>query len=206
MSKKATKPSGGVRKAVRRVVKKAFGKRVLAAAKDPSTDGTHDRSAAPEPQRLADSDDFSSPGDDSPCNEIAEPVESVQLLAHDAPAPTPGMTPAPSRNEHTMNLTLKRSDAARKGVRLVIYNFTDGRAGSVQFLRTAFPKDAVPDTITMEGDFAEYVPKEAKVKETAAERKARLAALPKLTLAEKVARAEKRTADLRAKLAKAQAE
>jgi rRNA maturation protein Rpf1 len=100
-----------------------------------------------------------------------------------------------------MDLTFTRSKAARKDDRLVIFNFADGRPGSVQFLRTAFPEQ-VPETITMSGDFAEKTERVAKAKETPEERKARLANLPKLTLAEKVAKAEERAAKLRAKLAK----
>lgn len=98
---------------------------------------------------------------------------------------------------NVMDITLTKSNAPRKGDRLVIFNFGDGRRGSVQFQRSLFG-DAIPDSLTLVGEMAE--PKAPKAKETAEERKARLKALPKLTLAEKVAKAEERTAKLRAKL------
>lgn len=131
-------------------------------------------------------------------------VESSTESTPDTPAASPIATSARSHNH--MDLTLKRSTAPRKDNRLVIYNFTD-RAGSVQFLATLFGGTSKtpatpPDTLVISGEFAEAKPKVDKIKETKEERKARLAALPKPTLAEKVARAEKRTEELRAKLAK----
>ncbi len=53
----------------------------------------------------------------------------------------------------------------------------------------------VPPTLTLTGEFAP-----PKVKETPAERKARLALLPKLTPAERVARMEERLAKMKTKL------
>lgn len=103
------------------------------------------------------------------------------------------------RTNVEQTITLTKSPKPRKDERVVIFG---GQLNAVQFLRTAFG-EAVPDTITVTGDFAE--PKAAKVpreKETPEERKARLAAMPKLTLAEKVAKAEARAQALREKLAK----
>ena len=93
-----------------------------------------------------------------------------------------------------MVINLTRSTAPRKDARLVIFNL-EGRTGSVQFLKTLFNKDAIPATLTLTGEFAA-----PKVKETPAERKARLALLPKLTPAERVAKMEERLANMKAKL------
>jgi len=108
----------------------------------------------------------------------------------------PGIPPASQERKH-MDVTLTLNKAPRKSERIVIFN---SPLNSVQFLRTAFG-ETIPETLTVSGDFAE--PKASKVKETKEERKARLAALPKPTLADRVAAAEKRAADLKAKLAKA---
>lgn len=131
---------------------------------------------------------------------------AVLVNSPSLPANPPALETAPAQPSATptqpvvqekkkMELTFVRSKAERKDSRLVIYNFADGRPGSVQFLRTAFPEQ-IPETITMSGDFAE--------KETPEQRKARLASLPKLTVAEKVAKGEERLAKLRAKLAAGQ--
>ena len=93
-----------------------------------------------------------------------------------------------------MVINLTRSTAPRKDARLVIFNL-EGRTGSVQFLKTLFNQDAIPATLTLTGEFAA-----PKVKETPAERKARLALLPKLTPAERVAKMEERLANMKAKL------
>ena len=128
---------------------------------------------------------------------------NVTTAVQEAPPQT-----ATTRSMKMAELVLTRSTADRKSKRLVIYNF-EGRKGSVQFLSTLFGGDQKsvgnpPDKLTLIGEFAE--PKVAKPKETPEERKARLAALPKPTLAEKVAKAEERAAKLREKLAKAKAE
>jgi hypothetical protein len=95
-----------------------------------------------------------------------------------------------------MDINLVRSPKQRKNPRLVIFTI-EGRPGSVQFFRTLFPKD-MPARLTLSGEFAA-----PKVKETPEQRKARLKALPKLTPAERLARMEKRVANMRAKLAAA---
>lgn len=99
-----------------------------------------------------------------------------------------------------MDITLSKSAKPRKSTRLVIFNL-DGRTGSVQFLRTLFG-ETVPDTLILSGDFAEPVVKVVKAKLTKEQR----AALPKLTAAEKLIRAERRVAAMRAKLAAAAGE
>lgn len=134
----------------------------------------------------------------------AESVSSTQTPDNPASNP-PAMTPATSSRSMSMkNLNLTLSKAPRKDKRLVIYNI-EGRTGSVQFLSTLFGGDqdsqgTPPEKLTLNGEFAEPKAKVAKVNETPEERKARLKALPKLTLAEKVAKAEQRTSKLKAKL------
>jgi len=93
-----------------------------------------------------------------------------------------------------MDITLTRSTAPRKNPRLVIFT-VEGRPGSVQFFRTLFPMNAVPERLTLTGEFAA-----PKVKETPAERKARLALLPKLTPAQRLAKMEERVAKMKAAL------
>jgi hypothetical protein len=129
-------------------------------------------------------------------------VSSTSTTIQDA-----GMPPAATKEKKNMDVTLTLNKEPRKSKRIVIFN---GPLNSVQFLRTAFPGDkntleGVPETITVSGEFAEPKAKAEKIVETKEQRKARLAALPKLTLAEKVARAEKRAEELKAKLAKTQA-
>lgn len=137
------------------------------------------------------------------CISVAPIVSSPQLP--DEPATTLRSPETPATNKgQNMKLDFTRSNTTRKDDRLVIFNFADGRAGSVQFLRSAFG-ETVPNAISMEGDFAEKTAKAEKVKETPEERKARLAALPKPTLADRVKKAEEKAAKLRAKLAKDQA-
>lgn len=133
--------------------------------------------------------------------------EAQQEAAGPKPAAQPPAGNGAARSMVNMDLVLTRSNVDRKNKRLVIYNI-EGRTGSVQFLSTLFGGDQKsqgnpPEKLTLSGEFAE--PKQPKAKETPEERKARLAALPKPTLAEKVAKAEERAAKLREKLAKAQA-
>ena len=96
-----------------------------------------------------------------------------------------------------MTLTLVRNDKPRKAGRSVIFNI-EGRTASVAFPKSVFGAN-VPENIVVEGDFSE--PKAPRVPETKEERKARLAALPKLTLAEKIAKREAALEKMRAKLA-----
>lgn len=134
-----------------------------------------------------------SPVDNAPTGTTPEP-------ANNEPGdPAQPISPAaPARSQNIMDITLNRSTATRKDERLVIFEYADGRAGQVQFLRSAFP-ETIPSSITMSGEFAERVEKTPKAKLTKEER----ALLPKPTLAEKVAKAEERAAKLREKLAKA---
>jgi len=96
-----------------------------------------------------------------------------------------------------MTLNLVRSDSPRKDTRSVVFNI-EGRKASVAFPKTLFGANA-PDKLSIEGEFAD--PRTAKAPETKEERKARLAALPKLTLAEKIAKREEALSKMKAKLA-----
>lgn len=129
--------------------------------------------------------------EDTSCEGSAATVQS------DASATTPTeSTPAdaPGTAKDTkMNLTLKGLD---KRGRNAIYT---GGAVALRFPIGAFENKTAPASLAVDGIAG---PKAAKVPETKEQRKARLAAAPKPTLAERVARAEKRTADLKAKLEK----
>lgn len=80
--------------------------------------------------------------------------------------------------------------------------FYTGAALTLSIPVNAFVDKKAPATIEDLSVFAEPRVKAAKIVETKEERKVRLAALPKKTLAEKVAAAEARTEALKAKLAK----
>ncbi len=96
-----------------------------------------------------------------------------------------------------MTLTFKSLD---KRGRNAIYV---GAAVSLRFPIGAFPGKEAPPSLDVSG-LAEKVTKTPRVKMTAEERKAARAAQPKLTLAEKVAKQEKRLSDAKAKLAASQ--
>lgn len=122
-------------------------------------------------------------------NEKAEPT------AHDAPsAPPNAAIKPPFIKDQNMTLNFKSLD---KRGRNAIYT---GAAVSMRFPVGAFPNKTAPPTLEFaDGSFAG--PKGPKPPMTAEERKAARKAAPKLTLAEKVAKAEERTAKLREKLA-----
>lgn len=95
-------------------------------------------------------------------------------------------------------LNLTKSDKARKGSS-VVFNIDGYKGKTVRFPKGMFPNNTPPQTLAFgvnDGVFAE--PKQPRAKLTKEQR----AALPKLTTAEKIARAEKRIADLKAKQAK----
>lgn len=95
--------------------------------------------------------------------------------------------------EKTMNLTLKGLDKRGR------YGIYTGAAVNLRVPIAAFPNRTAPPSFSVEG-LSEKV---AKPKLTPEERKAARAAKPKLTLAEKVQKAEERAAKLRAALATA---
>lgn len=131
---------------------------------------------------------------------------AIQPAADTAPATEPAEEQAMSMAIETgpqaqaqegAPTTLTHRPDARKRSNIVIFNFPD-RKGSVQFLRTAFG-DTIPSTITVQAPFA--APERRKELETKEQRKARLAALPKLTAEQKLAKARERVAKMEAKLA-----
>lgn len=137
----------------------------------------------------------------APKKELATPSPSAVTSVATPVAPaTPAITATTPvtipAGEKKMDLTLNHKPNSRKTDRLVIFDLTD-RKGSVQFLRTLFP-DAIPQSIVISGEFS--APRTPRAKETPEERKARLKALPKLTPAEKLAKAEERVAKMRAKI------
>jgi hypothetical protein len=89
-------------------------------------------------------------------------------------------------------------DAKDRSTIMVVYTLP-GRPGSVRFSKTLFPDSKAPATIEFPaGLFAG--PKVPRAQETKEQRKARLAARPKPTAAEKMARLEQKLAKLRAKV------
>jgi len=101
-------------------------------------------------------------------------------------------------------LKLVRNDKPRKNSRIAVFDI-EGRKTSVAIPKSMFVDGVVPESLDLNaaGEFAP-VPT-PRVPETPEERKARLAALPKLTLAEKIERREKQIAAMKAKLAASQA-
>jgi len=94
-----------------------------------------------------------------------------------------------------MEITFTRSDKTRKST-MAVY-VAEGRSGSLRFAKSLFVGKQAPATLTLANDaFAG-----PRVKETPEERKARMALLPKLTLAEKIAKREKELMAMRSKLA-----
>ena len=92
-------------------------------------------------------------------------------------------------------LKLTRSDKTRKTLMVV---FTvDGRPGSVRFAKSLFVDQQPPATLSITDDtFAG--PRKQETKE---ERKARLAAMPKLTTEQQLAKLEAKVAKMKATLA-----
>lgn len=128
-------------------------------------------------------------------------VESAQNESAASSAKEPAQegpsTEAINKEKTKVTLTLKGLD---KRGRNAIYT---GAAVSIRIPVGAFPNKTAPQSFEVSDGLAG--PKEKKAPLTAEERKAARAAQPKLTLAEKVARAEERAAKLREKLASAAA-
>lgn len=139
----------------------------------------------------------SSATEENACNVIDFPVESSQSVSIDessAAIPLGSSQQNPTTQElPTMNdITLSRNTKDRKSTALVY----SGNGISIRVAKTAFAE--VPDTLVLQSPTA-Y--KGVKAPETKEERKARLAAAPKLTLAEKIAKREKQLDAMRAKAA-----
>lgn len=97
------------------------------------------------------------------------------------------------QQEHPMTLTLKTLSKNGKQA------YYTGSAQVLRFPLGAFPNKTAPQTIEVSGDV--FVgPKEQKPKETKEERKARLAAQPRPTEAERIAKMEANLAKRKAKL------
>ena len=132
----------------------------------------------------------------------SEPVTVADTNVADTVVTESSSAITPQQEKNTVELNLTRQDITRKGTgrknRLVVFTI-DGRQGNVYFAPGLFAKDAVPAALKIEGEgFSD--PKAPKVAETKEERKARLAAMPKPTLAEQIAKADAKAAKLRAKL------
>lgn len=124
-------------------------------------------------------------------NEAADAVSSVASTA--APAATDSAAPeAATAKEKKVTLTLKGLD---KRGRNAIYT---GAAVSIRIPVGAFPNKSALPTFDVDGLAG---PKEKRAPMTPEERKAARAAQPKLSLADKVARAEERARKLREQLA-----
>lgn len=119
--------------------------------------------------------------------------DTLKSTKHETDITETGPATAPTRSTRMATLTLKGLN--KRGTQ-AIYS---GLRTAVRFPISAFESKTAPQNIEVEGAFA--AAKVARVKMTPEERKAANAARPKLTLAEKVARAEKRAAALKAKLA-----
>jgi len=136
----------------------------------------------------------------APVEKVVDPTEAPALdsTSNEDVAIQPPQSPATPAGEQKMTLTLKGLD---KRGRSAIYT---GAAIAIRIGVSAFPNKTAAQTIEV-ADGALAGPKQkaervARVKLTKEER----AALPKPTLAERVARAEARTAALKAKLASAE--
>lgn len=134
------------------------------------------------------------------------PEKNLQPAAENAGQPdaelskvAPDANPGARKDRH-MNVSLKGLN--KKGT-AAIYS---GLKTTLRFPLAAFVNKQAPDTIDLTGPFAEPAVKEPKVKLTPEERKAARAAKPKPTLAEKIAREEKRLEALRKQAAEAPAE
>jgi hypothetical protein len=137
---------------------------------------------------------------------VATTEEKVVSSTQSAPANKPSAAPATSAaapaadasgGKKMAEVNLTRSDKQRS-TQMVVFTFADGRPGSVRISKTAFADKKAPETLQLLTD-AYAGPRIERKSETKEERKARLAALPKPTPAEKLAK-------LQAKLAKLQAQ
>lgn len=98
-------------------------------------------------------------------------------------------------------LALKLNTEPRKNPRILVFDI-EGRRASVAIPKSVFG-DAAPSDLMLQSDSPFADPKVAKEKETPEARKARLAAMPKLTPEQKLAKLLDRAEKLKAKLAKA---
>lgn len=145
----------------------------------------------------------SAAAEDSACIADAPELQSVHRPegGTEEAAGIAGISPegATDRSMQMATIVLTRNDKQRRSTNIVYTS--PSVKGSVRFSKSAFPNSEPPAELTIEvADGTLVAPKPPRAAMTPEERKAARAAQPKLTLAEKVARAEKRTADLKAKM------
>jgi hypothetical protein len=126
---------------------------------------------------------------------LAPKADSASHSAPDAVTSTqdPVMVAGQAGEKHMQTLNFKTLD---KRQRNAIYT---GAAVSIRIPVGAFPSKQPPQTLDVEGLAGQ---REKRAAETPEQRKARLAAMPKPTLAEKIAKREASLAALRAKAEK----
>lgn len=120
-------------------------------------------------------------------------TQTTEQTQNEQTQPVTGTTVKEALDPNPVTLKL---DAKERSTIMVVY-LAQGRPGSVRFSKTLFPDMNPPAEITLPGNvFAQIrTPRAAETKE---QRKARLAAKPKPTAAEKLARLEKKLEKLRA--------
>lgn len=134
-------------------------------------------------------------------NATEEKIDNTEKVVDNAPSvgvnfSNRGNDAATETGDTKMEIVLSLDTKARKSS-AVVYSGEGLRSG-VRIAKSAFANKTAPTTITIVSDsFAQ-----PKVKETKEERKARLAAAPKLTLAEKIAKREASLQALKDKAAK----
>lgn len=141
-------------------------------------------------------ENFDGKAEDSAC------IPETPAISSDQSAMTPNQTtgeangPTPTQEKRKVTLTLKGLD---KSGRNAVYT---GAAISLRFPIGAFENKTPPPNLDMGGVAGPKEKGKPRSQMTKEEQKAARAAQPKLTLAEKVAKAEERLAAQRAKLAK----
>lgn len=131
---------------------------------------------------------------------VVDTQNDLEVTSLQPPITVAQSEPAPPEPQKEQHMTLTYKGLNKKG-NAAIYS---GAKTSVRFSLANFPGKTAPATIEVaDGVFeAATAPKPTETKE---ERKARLAALPKPTEAERIARVEKNLAKRKAKLAAADA-
>lgn len=138
---------------------------------------------------------------ESPCAAPESGVELPQTPESNDAQGTAQQNETLKESTHMDTVTLNRDNKTRRSTSIV-YTGT-GFRGSVRVSKSAFLNAEAPATLEVPTSWPLAQPKQ-KVTETKEERKARLASLPKPTLAEKIAKRESQLAALKAKFDKAQ--
>ena len=136
---------------------------------------------------------------------VASQVSSSHQSAATHEAPAASQSTNDTRSTHHMgeaqSITLTKSTKPRKSSSVVYMG--EGLRGGLRISKTAFIDGVAPDTFVVSSDV--FAPVKTKIVETKEQRKARLAALPRLTLAEKIAKREEALARDKKKLEAQQA-